>query len=95
MNSLVWLIENGQKHTGLKEERITMTEKLVNRIMKESNGSNLAAEIYTDTSNGAQYTIKYYINGSPAGDQVFSETNEKAVEEMANSWMNGIKTLYG
>lgn len=72
-----------------------MTETLVNRIMKESNGSNLAAEIYTDSDSTTQYTIKYYINGSPAGDHIFSNTNMKAVEEMANSWMNGIQNLNG
>lgn len=72
-----------------------MTEMLVNRIMKESNGSNLAAEIYTDTGGSTEYTIRYYINGEPAGDRVFSSTNAKAVEEMANSWMNGIQTLHG
>jgi hypothetical protein len=70
-----------------------MTEKLVNRLVSESSGKNLAAEIYEGPN--VTYVVKYFINGSPAGETFFSETTASAVEDIANGWLNGVKNLYG
>jgi hypothetical protein len=71
-----------------------MTETLINRLVNESGGKVLAAEIYS-TSTKTDYSVKYFINGIPAGETFFSKTNVEAVEETANLWMHGVKNLYG
>jgi hypothetical protein len=71
-----------------------MAELLVNRIMKESGGSIIAAEIYNQKNCNA-HSIRYYINGVPSGSFHYENITNEEAEKFANSWINGIQNLKG
>lgn len=70
-----------------------MTEQtLVNQFLGEKDGQNLRAEIY---SLGQGYTIRYHINGSFIKEETINGHSIHYVEDAAENWIAGIKTLNG
>lgn len=65
---------------------------LIDRLVNESNGKNLVAEIYSSSNGG--YEINYFINGVPSG-QVHRNASLEYVKNEASEWMTGVKVIYG
>jgi hypothetical protein len=69
-----------------------MSSNLVNQFLGEKDGQQLRAEIYTA---GSGYTINYFINGQFIKEEVIMGHSVHYVEDAANNWLAGIKTLNG
>lgn len=69
-----------------------MSSNLVNQFLGEKDGQQLRAEIYTA---GQGYTINYFINGQFIKEEVITGHSVHYVEDAANNWLAGIKTLNG
>ena len=69
-----------------------MSDSLVNQFLGEKDGQHLKAEIY---SAGQGYTINYFINGQFIKEEVILGHSVHYVEDAANNWLAGIKTLNG
>ena len=69
-----------------------MSRNLVNQFLSEKDGQQLRAEIYTA---GQGYTINYFINGQFIKEDVILGHSVHYVEDAANNWLAGIKTLNG
>lgn len=72
-----------------------MTEQnLVNQFLGEKDGQNLRAEIYS-SANTQGYTIRYHINGNFIKEETINGHSIHYVEDAAENWIAGIKTLNG
>lgn len=69
-----------------------MSDRLINRLVNESGGSQLAAEIYQDD---AGYKIRYVINGNTVKEEAFYNNSIHYVEDAAENWLSGIKSING
>lgn len=69
-----------------------MNDSLVNQFLGEKDGQQLRAEIYTANTG---YTIRYHINGQFIKEEVITGHSIHYVEDAANNWLAGIKTLNG
>jgi hypothetical protein len=68
-----------------------MTSKLIKRLVNESSGKNLAAEIYSEETG---YTVSYFINGAPAAS-THMNADLNYVQNEAQNWLNNVKVIYG
>lgn len=69
-----------------------MGDRLVNRLVNESCGSQLAAEIYQESGG---YKIHYMVNGNVVKEENFSGSSIQYVEDTAENWLNGVKSING
>jgi len=70
-----------------------MTKRLVERLIRESNGSSMTAEIFTNGSD--DLGVDYFINGDPIKTESFQGRSRHFVESAVENWFNGIKVLNG
>lgn len=70
-----------------------MIVNFVNQFLGEKDGQKLRAEIYT--AGQAGYTIRYHINGEFIKEETITGHSIHYVEDAANNWLAGIKTLNG
>ena len=68
-------------------------QNLINQFLGEKDGQQLRAEIYS--AGGQGYTINYYINGQFIKEEAIMGHSIHYVEDAANNWLAGIKTLNG
>jgi hypothetical protein len=64
----------------------------VNEFLGERAGSQLRAELYSDSSG---YNIKYFINNVHQTTESFAGKSIHYVEDAAHNWISGIKVLNG
>ena len=62
----------------------------VNQFLSEKDGQNLRAEIYKDEIG---YSIKYFIDETLQTTETFYNNSIYYVEDAAENWISGIKTL--
>jgi hypothetical protein len=65
----------------------------VKTIVKEQNGTKLEARIMKTSHE--PYVIEYYINGKYKQTETFEGVSLYYVEDAAENWLNGVKTLNG
>lgn len=70
-----------------------MTKRIVERLIRESNGSSMTAEIFAN--DGDELGVDYFINGDPIKTELFHGRSRHYVESAVENWFNGIKVLNG